>query len=110
MPAKENLTVVRGDTLTIVVVMTTDGVTPLNITGRTYAMQLRTAPEATAVAATFACTVTSGASGEVTCVLSSTASAALTPTSYSYDLQETASGVVSTILVGSIKVTADTTR
>lgn len=110
MPAKENLSVVRGDTLTIVVVMTTDGVTPINITGRTYAMQLRTAPEATAIAATFTCTLTNPASGEVTCVLSAAASAGLTPTSYSYDLQETASGVVSTIVVGSIKVNADTTR
>lgn len=110
MPAKENLSVVRGDTLTIVVVMTTDGVTPINITGRTYAMQLRTAPEATAVAATFTCTLTDPTNGEVTCVLPAATSAGLTPTSYSYDLQETASGVVSTIVVGSIKVNADTTR
>jgi len=110
MPAKENLTVVRGDTLSIVVVMTTDGETPINITGRTYAMQLRTAPTATKVSATLTCTVPDGTNGEVICTLSSTNSAALNPSSYSYDLQETASGVVSTVLVGSIRVIADTTR
>ena len=110
MPAKKNFSVVRGDTMTIVVVMTTDGVTPIDITGRVYSMQLRTSPAATVVSATFVCTVSDGTTGEVTCVLSAENSAKLTPTSYSYDLQEVASGIVSTVLIGSVKVIADTTR
>ena len=109
-PAKENLQVVRGDTLTVVANMTTDGSTPIDITARTYAMQLRTSPEATTASATFTCTVTNAAGGVVTCTLSAATTATLTPQNYSYDLQETNSGVVSTIISGVVKVIADTTR
>lgn len=109
-PAKQNLQVVRGDTLTLVATMTTDGVTPIDITGRTYAMQIRTSPDATSATATFTCTVTNAAGGVVTCTLAASTTATLDPQNYSYDLQETASGVVSTIMSGIVKVVADTTR
>ena len=109
-PADQDLTIVRGDTETVVVTMTSDGTTPIPITGRTYAAQIRSNPESTTVKASFTCTVTSGASGQVTCVLSATSSAALAPGLYTWDLQETASGVVSTVLSGTVTVLADTTR
>ena len=109
-PAKENLQVVRGDTLTVVSTMTTDGTTPIDITSRTYAMQLRTSPDATTVSATFTCTVTNAAGGVVTATLPASTTASLAPQNYTYDLQETSSGVVSTILSGVVKVIADTTR
>ena len=109
-PADQDLTITRGDTETLVVTITTDGSTPVNITGRTYASQIRTQQDSTTVKASFTCTVTSGAAGEVTCVLSSTSSAALSAGLYFWDLQETASGVVSTILAGTVTVLADVTR
>jgi hypothetical protein len=109
-PADQDLIITRGDTETLVVTITTDGSTPVNITGRTYASQIRTQQDSTTVKASFTCTVTSGAAGEVTCVLSSTSSAALSAGLYFWDLQETASGVVSTILAGTVTVLADVTR
>jgi len=109
-PADQDLTITRGDTETLVVTITTDGSTPVNITGRTYASQIRTQQDSTTIKASFTCTVTSGAAGEVTCVLSSTSSAALSAGLYFWDLQETASGVVSTILAGTVTVLADVTR
>jgi hypothetical protein len=109
-PAKENLQVVRGDTLTVISTMTTDGSTPIDITGRTYAMQIRTSPDATAVSASFTINVADPTNGVVTATLPATATAALTPQNYTYDLEETANGVVSTILSGVVKVIADTTR
>lgn len=109
-PADQDLTITRGDTETLVVTITTDGSTAVNITGRTYASQVRTQQDSTTVKASFVCTVTNGAAGIVTCVLSATSSAGLSAGLYFWDLQETASGVVSTILAGNITVLADVTR
>ncbi len=109
-PADQDLIITRGDTETLVVTITTDGSTAVDITGRTYASQIRTQQDSTTIKASFTCTVTSGAAGQVTCVLSATSSAALSAGLYFWDLQETASGVVSTILAGTVTVLADVTR
>jgi len=109
-PADQDLTITRGDTETIVVTITSDGSTPIDITGRTYLAQIRTSPDNTTVKASFTCTVTSAVNGQVTCTLSATDSATL-PVGIAYwDLQETASGVVSTILSGNVTVLADVSR
>jgi len=109
-PATQNLTITRGDTETIVVTITTDGTTPVNITGRTYTAQMRTSQDIAAIAASFTCTVTNGAAGEVTCVLSATNCATLDPGFLYWDLQENASGTISTVLAGTVTVLADVTR
>ena len=109
-PATQDLTITRGDTETIVVTSTTDGTTPIDITGRTYSAQLRTTPDIAIVSATFTCTVTDAANGQVTCVLSAASSAVLDPGYYYWDLQENASGTISTLLSGTVTVLADVTR
>ena len=109
-PADQDLTITRGDTETLVVTITTDGSTAVNITGRTYRAQIRSQQDSTTIKASFTCTVTSGAAGQVTCVLSATSSAALSAGLYFWDLEENASGVVSTILSGNVTVLADVTR
>lgn len=109
-PADQDLIITRGDTETLVVTITTDGSTAVNITGRTYSSQIRTQQDSTTIKASFTCTVTSGAAGQVTCVLSATSSAALSAGLYFWDLQENASGVISTILSGNVTVLADVTR
>ncbi len=110
-PAKQDLTITRGDTETIVVNQTTsDGVTPVNITGRTYAAQMRTSQDVTAIAGSFVCVVTDGANGQVTCTLSAASSEDLKPGYYYWDVQESASGVISTIIAGTVTVLADVTR
>ena len=109
-PADQDLIITRGDTETLVVTITTDGSTAVDITGRTYTSQIRTQQDSTTIKASFTCTVTSGAAGQVTCVLSATSSAALSAGLYFWDLQENASGVISTILAGTVTVLADVTR
>ncbi len=110
VPADQDLTITRGDTETLVVTITSDGSTPVNITGRTYRAQIRSSQESTTIKASFTCTVTSGANGQVTCTLSATDSATLSVGIAYWDLEETASGVVSTILAGNVTVLADVTR
>ena len=109
-PADQDLTITRGDTETLVVTITTDGSTAIDITGRTYSSQIRTQQDSTTIKASFTCTVTNGAAGQVTCVLSATSSATLSAGLYFWDLQENASGVISTILAGTVTVLADVTR
>lgn len=109
-PAPQDLTITRGDTETLVVTITTDGSTPVNITGRTYRAQIRQKKDASTIAASFTCTVSNGSAGQLTCTLSATSSAALSAGLYFWDLEETASGVVSTILAGDVTVLADVTR
>lgn len=106
---KENFEFIRGDDFSVIFEMTTDGVTPLNVSGRTYAMQMRTSPDAT-TATSWTCTVGGTSSNEVTCTVQDTVTATLTPSTYVWDLQETASGVVSTLGSGTVKVVADVTR
>jgi hypothetical protein len=109
-PADQDLIITRGDTETIVVTIQNDAGTAINITGRTYRAQIRSTQDSTTIKASFTCTVTSGASGQVTCVLAAADSATLTPGLAYWDLEENASGIISTILAGSVTVLADVTR
>jgi hypothetical protein len=109
-PADQDLILTRGDTETLVVTITTDGSTAVDITGRTYKAQIRSTQDSTTIKASFTCVVTSGASGQVTCTLTATSSAALSAGLYFWDLEENASGVISTILSGNVTVLADVTR
>jgi hypothetical protein len=108
-PADQDLIITRGDTETLVVNIATDGAA-INITGRTYRAQIRSTQDSTTIKASFTCTVTDGANGQVTCVLSAADSADLTPGLHYWDLEENASGVISTILAGNVTVLADVTR
>lgn len=111
VPLLQNLTITRGDTETIVVtILSDDGVTPINITGRTYTSQIRTTPNSSIISASFTCTVTNGAAGQVTATLLPAVSALLEPGYYYWDFQENASGVISTIFSGQVTVLADVTR
>jgi hypothetical protein len=109
-PADQDLIITRGDTETIVATIQDDNGSAINITGRTYRAQIRSAQDSTTVKGSFTCTVTAGSSGQVTCVLAAADSATLTAGNYFWDLEENASGVISTILAGNVTVLADVTR
>lgn len=109
-PAEQDLVTTRGDNVTVTVTMTTDGTTPINITGRTYAAMVRADYEDSTPAATFTCAITNGANGVLSLTLSSANTLSLNPYNYFWDLQETASSVVSTIIAGAFVVLPDVTR
>lgn len=109
-PADQDLTITRGDTETLVVTITADGSSPIDITGRTYQAQVRSQQDSTTIKGSFVCVVTAGASGQVTCTLSAATSSTLSAGLYFWDLEENASGVISTILSGNVTVLADVTR
>jgi hypothetical protein len=109
-PAEQNIAIVRGDTVTVVVTITSNGTTPINITGRTYSSMVRMDYDSSTPSATFTCVVTNGAAGEVTLSLSAASTALMTPYTYVWDLQENASGVISTLLAGQFVILPDVTR
>jgi hypothetical protein len=110
IPAKQDLTITRGDTETLLVTITSDGTSPIDITGRTYSSQMRTTPDISAVSITGTCAVVDGAAGQLTATFSAANTALLDPGYLYWDLQENASGVITTILSGTVSVLADVTR
>lgn len=110
VPAKQNLTITRGDTESLVLIMTSNGTTPIDITGRTYRAQIREQKDSGTIDASFTCTVTNGALGEVTCSLTAIQTATLSVGLHYWDLEETNNGIVSTIVAGTVTVLADVTR
>jgi hypothetical protein len=90
VPGSASVIVTRGDTTTLVITFTTNGTTPINITGRTYRAQVRRDTEDASPEVTFACTVTNGANGVLTCVLTAAQTATLEPGNHFWDLEENA--------------------
>jgi hypothetical protein len=110
-PATANIRVMRGDTEIIIVTVTgADGVTPINITGRSYSAQIRYERNSPTIAATFACVVSNGAAGQVTLTLSAIDSATLTDGAAFWDLQENNAGIITTVVAGKCTILADVTR
>ena len=109
-PGTRNIQLYRGDDYAHVVTLTSNGTTPVNITGRTYTAQIRTGTDATSASLSFTCTVPTGTDGVVNITAADSATAALAAGEYVWDLQESASGVVTTILRGTCSVLADVTR
>ncbi len=109
-PAEQDLVVTRGDTLTVNVTMTTNGTTPINITGRTYTSMVRENYDDPTAAASFTCSIVSGAAGTLQLVMTAASTAVLNAQNYYWDLQENASGTISTVLAGAFVVIPEVTR
>lgn len=110
VPTTQNLTITRGDTEVVVITMKDSIGTAINVTGRTYRAHIRATKDDTVIAASFACVVTNGAAGEVTCTMAAGTTATLAAGKYYWDFEETNGSVVSTILAGTVTVLADVTR
>jgi hypothetical protein len=110
---KRDINIMKGDDYVHVINLQTrtGGVTaPVDITGRTYAAQLRKTKTQTTPDATFTCTVTDAPNGEVTISIPSAVTELLAVDCYSWDLQQNAGGVKNTILMGKARVVVDVTR
>lgn len=110
VPAKQDIKVMRGDTEVFVIAIKDSSGAPVDLTGDSFASQIRYTRDAATVAASFNCVVTNALGGEVTITLSPASSAALNDGSAYWDLQRTQGTVVSTIVAGKCTVLADVTR
>lgn len=100
-------TTYTGDDVSHTFTFTSDGTTPINITGRTYTMKAFDAQGN--VDATFTCTVPTGTDGKVAVTLGNTTTTALGVGSWHYSLVENASGVITTLVVGSFTIADEAT-
>lgn len=113
VPGRRPISIVQGDTYAHeITIVGSNGVTPVNITGRTYAAQIRRDPTISGTPdASFTCTITNGPGG----ILVVSMSAALTDTLiaavlYFWDLQETSGASVTTLLAGKVDLLTQVTR
>ena len=109
-PATYPLSLRIGDTETVSVTLQTSAGAPIDITGRTYAAQVRATADAASPLATFTCTITNAAAGQFACTLSATTTAALSTGIGVWDLAETYGTTVTTLLAGPVRIDQDVTR
>ena len=108
-PAELDLILRTGDTEQITLNLSNEG-TPVNITGRTYAAQIRPEPLSSTIIASFSCVITDAAGGVVVCTLTAAETATLAPTIGVWDLQETNATVLPTLVAGTATIQSDITR
>jgi hypothetical protein len=106
-PGKLDIKVTRGDTDGIPIVIREAGV-PADLTGRTYAAQIRKTKNATA-AIEVTVDTTAAAAGELVLRLEPAVTETLTG-DYQWDLEQTIGGTVRTILTGRWIFDPDVTR
>lgn len=117
-----NLLIQQGETFTRTITLTDNQTipAPINLTGYVARAQMRTAANATDVVESFTCTIDAPTSGAIIISLSATETSAI-PTvgktaydklsKYVWDMEiESASGVVTRILNGSVEVSPEVTR
>ena len=109
-PANYPLTLRAGDTETVSVTLQDSAGSPINITGRTYAAQIRATADATSTLATFTCSITNAAAGQFACTLSAATTADLSSQMAVWDLQETNGSTITTLLAGPVRIDQDVTR
>lgn len=114
MPSPASLALVetRGDVWSLVVKLKdqTTG-NPINITGRTYRMQVRASSESTSITATYTCTVTDAANGTISCTCPSSTTTNVKPGDYVWDFEQMVSGSSpKTILSGTLVCKGDVTK
>ena len=109
--ANHNLTIDQGSDFVIDLVISDEGVVK-NLTGYSARAQMRTTKRASAIAATFTCTVTDASAGTVKVELPNATTSAISPGKYYYDLElYTASdAVVARLMQGTVILTPEVTR
>jgi hypothetical protein len=111
MPARRDLlTPYQGDQFSHEVRFKDSNGGPVNVTGRTFASQVRRRWSDTTIDATFSVDTSNAATGVVVFTLSANVMTGLEPGEYRYDLQQTVAGVPLTLLAGKFRVTGEITR
>ena len=109
-PANYPLLIVMGDTKTVSLTMQDSSGSPINITGRTYAAQVRATIDSSTVLASFSCSVTNGSAGQMSASLSASTTASLSAGDAIWSLRETSGSTVTTILEGPVQIVQSPTR
>lgn len=109
--ANHNLTIDQGSDFAIDLVVSEAGVVK-NLTGYSARAQMRSTKSATAISATFTCTIISATGGEVKMELPNATSSAISPGKYYYDLELYTNNnvIVARLMQGTVILTPEVTR
>lgn len=110
MSGKLDLTIEQGATFSRTITVKDSSNVAVNISSDTFAGQVRKRHQSGTVEATMTCTVTDGANGEFTAVISSTDTTAMDPGDFVYDIEWTSGSTVTRLLEGTATVTPQVTR
>jgi hypothetical protein len=112
MAARRDIAIYQGDTYGHVLTVTNDATPPVatNVTGRTFAAQLRRRPQDSTVAAQFAVDMSNAGTGVVQLSLTAVQTGALAGGVYSWDVHMVTGSSVLTLVAGDCVVTAEVTR
>ena len=101
--------IVAGTDWAVTITLLDENRQPVNISGRTYSAQVRTADGT--LAATAVCTIVNAAQGKVSVALTNAATSALIPgTEYRFSLVEVAGGLRSELIRSSVDVYESVTQ
>lgn len=109
-PLAVDLAIYKGDTGKFRITMTDDLGAPVNISTATWDGDIRVNPTDVATVANFTITPVGGDTSSVDVSLTAIITAGLSVATYSYDIQMTLAGVVSTLISGLLLVTQDVSR
>ena len=111
--ATTNLIIDQGATWNITLTYKNSDGSPINLTGYTAALQLRTSYDASSAALSLSSgsgIVLGGTAGTIAVTATATQTGSLTAGEYVYDLEITSSSVVTRLVQGRITVTPQVTR
>jgi|TARA_B100000963_G_C22566336_1_gene643888 hypothetical protein len=107
---KYNFTLEQGATFSREITVQDSG-SPMNLTGHTPRMQMRSTHDSSTIALTFTASVSNAAQGKIQLSASATNTAAVEEGMYVYDLEiESGSSGVTRLLEGQVTVTPEVTR
>lgn len=105
-----DIVVEQGSTFSRVITIKDETETPVNITGNTFAGQIRKRHLSETPEATFLCSVTDGVNGKLTISLTDEETAAIDSGEWVYDIEWYNGSVTGRLLEGTAYVTPEVTR
>jgi len=110
MAAERNIAIYKGDSYLHEVRLKDSSNNAINITGRTYRVQMRTSKASRTVVLSFDIAVADAANGVIRFSLDPEDTANISAGTYYYDFEETNLGYVTTLMGGKMVITGEVSR
>lgn len=110
MSGTVNLTIEQGSTFSRLITIQDETQTPVNITGNTFAGQIRKRHASDIIEATFTCIVTDGANGKLTVSLTDEQTATIPSGELVYDIEWYNGSATGRLIEGFVYVSPEVTR
>lgn len=110
MAGSRDIVIYKGDSYTHEVRIRNSSNVAIDITGRTYRVQMRKSKASSSVILSFSTSITNAANGVVQFSLSPEDTANISVGTYYYDFEETNNGYVTTLMGGKMVITGEVSR